>query len=128
MTSIYTDGSCIPNPGPGGWAFCILENDEEICISGSEKHSTNNRMELQAVIEALNCVNPGNYIIYTDSQLTMNCAKGLYKRKKNIDLWAEFDIASKGKKLKWVWVKAHNGNKYNEIVDSMAKSEAQSLI
>ena len=66
MTQIYTDGSCIGNPGPGGWAFCILQNNEEYCMSGGIKNTTNNRMELQAVIEALNCLKDGNYTIYTD--------------------------------------------------------------
>jgi ribonuclease HI len=126
MAKIYTDGSCLKNPnGPSGWAFILLENNEEWNVSGGESSSTNNRMELIAVIEALNFVQNTNYTIYTDSKLTLNCAKGIWKRKANLDLWDEYNFASGGKNLNWVWVKAHNGNKYNEIVDKLARDEAK---
>lgn len=122
--SIYTDGSCILPSMASGWAFCLLENEEEWCVSGGESSSTNNRMELQAVIEALKFVQNIEYTIYTDSKLTMYCAQGIWKRKANNDLWDEYDIVSKNKSLNWVWVKAHNGDNYNEVVDKLARNEA----
>lgn len=125
LPQIYTDGSCLKNPnGPSGWCFCIIENNEEFIMSGGEKSSTNNRMELTAVIEALKCVKEKEYEIYTDSMLTLKCAKREWKRKANLDLWEIFDNNSKNKKLNWNWVKSHNGNKYNEIVDKIARDEA----
>jgi ribonuclease HI len=123
--SIYTDGSCLKNPGgPSGWACCILENNEEWYLCGGEESSTNNRMELIAVIESLQFAQGSYYTIYTDSQLTLKCATREWKRKANSDLWEIFDKVSEEKILKWEWVKAHNGNKYNEIVDKLAKEEA----
>ena len=128
MSKIYTDGSCLKNPnGPGGWSFCLLENDEEWCVCGGESSTTNNRMEMQAVIEALTFVHNKEYTIYTDSKLVMNCAQGIWKRKSNLDLWKEYDRVSKNKKLQWVWVKGHDGNKYNEIVDKLAREEAKKI-
>lgn len=128
---IYTDGSCMPNPGPGGWAFVVLPNDYdpnpiEFHISGGERCTTNNRMELTAVIEALEFDNDQkDYLIYSDSMYVINCAKGKWKRKKNIDIWKKYENASKGKNIDWVWVKGHSNNKYNEIVDELAKHEAK---
>ena len=126
IPDIYTDGSCLKNPGgASGWAFGVLENGEEWFMSGGEESSTNNRMELVAIIEALNFVQGCEYNIYTDSNLTLKCAKKEWKRKSNIDLCFMFDEISEKKKLNWFWVKSHNGNKYNEIVDKLAKNEAK---
>jgi len=127
---VYTDGSCTPtNPGPGGWAFVLLDYDKyerEYHVSGGENYSTNNRMELQAVISALEfCNNTADFSIYSDSMYVINCAQKKWKRKKNIDMWIEYDKFSKGKNIVWVKVKAHNGDKYNEIVDILAKQEAR---
>lgn len=126
---IYTDGSCIPNPGPGGWAFVALSRDPdsvEFHVSGGEKKSTNNRMELTAVIEALDFINDQKeYLIYSDSTYVINCAKGKWKRKKNTDLWEKYEKISKGKRIEWIWVKGHSGDKYNEIVDYLAKQESK---
>ena len=126
IPQIYTDGSCLKNPdGPSGWCFCVLENNKQWLVSGGYPSSTNNRMELIAVIEALEFVQGLEYTIYTDSLLTLNCATGVWKRKANLDLWYYFDQNSMGKKLHWQWVKAHNGNKLNELVDHVAKKEAK---
>jgi ribonuclease HI len=131
---IYTDGSCIPNPGPGGWAFCGLEDPEdpdpfEWHVSGGEPQSTNNRMELTAVIEALNFFpNKKKFHIYSDSQYVIKCAKGIYKRRKNLKLWKEYERCSDKKNIEWTWVKGHSNDKYNEIVDVLAKQEARSKI
>lgn len=127
LPRIYTDGSCVPNPGPGGWAFTLLEHDEQWSMSGSHPSSTNNRMELQAVIESLEFAQGNEYVLYTDSQLTMKCAIGEWKRKSNLDLWTNFDSALRGRKIHWKWVKAHNGDKYNELVDDLARYEAKSV-
>lgn len=120
---IYTDGSCIPNPGQGGWGYIALHIDMELHINGGEKNSTNNRMELTAVIEALkDYKTQKSFTFYTDSQYVMNCAIGKYAKKMNRDLWTLYDKYSEGKNIKWVKVKAHNGDKYNELVDALAKS------
>ena len=131
-TVIYTDGSCRPNPGPGGYGFIILDRNTnggpiEWHISGGEDNSTNNRMELTAVIEALKFAYDKKDIkMYSDSMYVINCAQGKWLRKKNIDLWREYNYVSNGKNIEWIWVKAHNGNKYNELVDNLAKKEVNS--
>jgi ribonuclease HI len=128
---IYTDGSSLGNPGPSGWGAIILEEDDieisEIILCGNEKKSTNNRMELNAVIESIDFVNEKEIKIYTDSKYVINCAKGIWKIKKNIDLWNIYKKVSKNKKIEYVWVKGHNGNKYNEMVDKIAKEQANKI-
>ena len=125
---IYTDGSCMPNPGPGGYGFVVLptKNDRhEWHVSGGEENTTtNNRMELTAVIEALKfCHDQKNFVIYSDSMYVINCAQGKWQRKKNVDLWQEYSSASKDKNISWIWVKGHSNDYYNEIVDALAKKE-----
>jgi len=126
LHKIYTDGSCLKNPdGPGGYAFAIIENNKLETIGyGSQPNTTNNRMELQAVIEALKFVKRNEYELYTDSQLTIKCATGEWRRKSNLDLWREYDNVIQGCKIHWKWVRAHNGNKYNELVDDIAREAA----
>ena len=128
MIKIYTDGSCLKNPdGPGGYAFVIIDEDDvelhhsEGCIS-----TTNNREEMKAVIESLKCIKQYSECrIYTDSKLVINCANGTWKRKANLDLWKEYDNVSKNKTIHFEWVKGHNGDYYNEIVDNMAVKSAR---
>jgi len=130
VVEIYTDGSCLLNPnGPGAWAYIINEKDGFLLIdSGGEISTTNNRMELKAVIEVLKVIdNEIEYKIFSDSQLTINCAIGKWKRKANLDLWSEYDKYIKYKKVIFEWVKAHNGNKYNEMVDKIAYDEAKKI-
>jgi len=130
MIQIYTDGSCISNPnGAGGWAIAIIEEDGyEYYFSDKNPSTTNNRMELTAVVEAISSVKENQEcIIFSDSQLTINCANGKWKRKANLDLWKEYDKVSKNKIINFEWVKAHNGNKYNEIVDELAYNEAKNV-
>jgi ribonuclease HI len=128
LYQIYTDGSCLKNPnGPGGWAFALIKNDEIILGSGNNPSTTNNRMELQAVIEALLFLEQGNYPVYTDSKWVINCATGKWKRKANLDLWTQYDKIIQKFNIQYNWVRGHNGNKYNEVVDNLAREEAKSI-
>ena len=128
MSVIYTDGSCLSNPdGPSGWAVVLIENNQEYIFCDGVESSTNNRMELTAVIEGLKHAGYRNCTVYSDSQLTINCATNVWRRRANLDLWNEYDTASKDKDIKFIWVKAHAGDKYNEMVDKYAKLEAKKL-
>jgi ribonuclease HI len=129
MIEIYTDGSCVKNPnGPGGWAFCIIDDNIDFIMSDGDSCTTNNRMELTAIIEALSSIKSGSECtIYTDSQLCINCAIGKWKRKANLDLWEKYDILSQNKIIHFEWVKGHSGNKYNELVDNLALKEAKNI-
>lgn len=124
--TVYTDGSCCPNPGKGGWAYVVVWEDCILQESGGSEQSTNNIMEMTAVIRALKDLHEyDSFIIHSDSMYVINCAKGKWKRKKNIDLWKEYDKYSKGKNIQWEWVRGHNGDFYNEMVDRLAKQENQ---
>ena len=125
---IYTDGSCLKNPGgPGGWAFAMVLDGTEWRVSGCDNSTTNNRMELTAVIEALKFGSRrGKATIYTDSQWVIKCASGVWNRKANMDLWEDYnEISVKYKDISWVWVKGHSGDVMNEVVDKLARYEAE---
>ena len=138
MIKIYTDGSCLKNPGDGGWAAIIIKNGKNKNISGSEKNTTNNRMELLAPINALKEMSPSDQIeIYTDSQyvklgitewinkwIINNWKTSKKEDVKNKDLWIELYDLNKSLNVKWNWVKAHVGNPMNEEVDLLAKKAA----
>jgi ribonuclease HI len=138
MIEIYTDGSCLTNPGNGGWAAIIKEDGKIKKISGNEKNTTNNRMELLAPINALKKMNASSQItIYTDSQyvklgitewinkwIVNNWQTSKKEDVKNKDLWIELYDLNKSLNVKWKWVKAHAGNPINEEVDLMAKKAA----
>lgn len=132
---IYTDGACSGNPGPGGWGAVLLYKEHSKEISGGEKDTTNNRMELKAVIEALRAVkkSAADIVVYTDSKYVQhgisewihswkkNGWKNAGKKPiKNADLWKELDEEAAKHNIKWMWVRGHNGNKYNEIADKLA--------
>jgi len=120
---IYTDGSCIPNPGKGGWAYIAFYKDSQIIDSSSNCYTTNNIMEMTSVIEALKKFYSEKKIkIITDSTYVINCAQGKWKRNKNIELWKQYDIVSKNKQIVFEWVKGHSGDKYNDMVDKIAKN------
>ena len=138
MIKIYTDGSCLENPGSGGWAAIINDNGNIKKISGNEKSTTNNRMELMAPINALKDIDPKNEIeIFTDSKYVKlgitewinNWIKNSWKTSKkedvkNKDLWLKLYVLNKSLNIKWNWVKAHAGDALNEEVDLLAKKAA----
>lgn len=105
----------------------MLENGEMWSVVGSEPSTTNNRMELQAIIQALKFAQGNEYVIYTDSKWALKCATGEWQRKANLDLWKDYEISLRGRKIHYVWVRGHNGDEYNEIVDDLARAEAKSV-
>jgi ribonuclease HI len=138
MIKIYTDGSCIGNPGSGGWAAIIFLNDKKIKIKGKKKNTTNNQMELMAPIKALKKIPAGEKVqIFTDSKYVKmgitewikswkknNWKTSNKKKVKNKDLWKELDYLSEKHQIKWLWVKGHSGDATNEEVDQLARETA----
>ena len=139
MIKIYTDGSCIGNPGPGGWAVIILDNRNEKIISGKKNNTTNNQMELLAPIKALSNFNKKkSFIIFTDSIYVKegitkwigNLKKNNWKTSKkkpvkNQKLWKKLDELVKFHDVKWEWIKGHSTNIYNNLVDELARKAAK---
>jgi ribonuclease HI len=132
---IYTDGACSGNPGPGGWGALLRSGDQEKELSGYDPATTNNRMELMAVIEALRALKrPVAARVHTDSQYVQ---KGIsewihgWKRRgwktadrqpvKNADLWQTLDALTVGHTIEWLWVRGHAGHVENERVDALAR-------
>ena len=143
---LYTDGSCLGNPGPGGWAALLLfrQKDQihEKMIDGCEPDTTNNRMELMAALRGLSALKkPCHVTLYTDSQYVKkgmtewihNWIRNDWRNAKkkpvaNADLWQALLEAVKPHTLQWRWVKAHDGHPENERVDDAARHAAQSLL
>jgi len=138
--SIFTDGSCLGNPGPGGYGAVIKFNHHTKEISQGFKHTTNNRMELLAAVEALNSLTEEcDVVLTTDSQYVKNGINqwiNNWKRNgwrtadkkpvKNADLWKQLDQAVNQHKVDWKWVKGHSGHPENERCDDLARSAAES--
>ena len=138
MIKIYTDGSCIGNPGKGGWAAIILNGEKKTEIKGSEKNTTNNQMELLAPIEALKKIPKGNKVqIFTDSKYVKsgitewihNWKKNGWKTAdkqpvKNKELWEELDLLANEFQISWNWVKAHSTDQLNNEVVLIAREAA----
>lgn len=135
VVEIYSDGACSGNPGPGGWAAILRYGSSEKVISGGEKETTNNRMEIRAALEALRCLTkPMSIRFYTDSFYLLNGAtqwladwkRRDWKRKmgklQNVDLWQALDLELQKHKITWVWVKGHAGNEMNERADQLARA------
>ena len=135
---LFTDGACRGNPGPGGWAALLRFNGTEKELSGGDAETTNNRMEIQAVIEGLNALTrPCIVAVYTDSQYVQ---KGITewingwkirgwktvakKPVKNAELWQALDLAQAKHQVSWHWVKGHAGHPENERVDDLAREKA----
>jgi ribonuclease HI len=141
MIDIYTDGACRGNPGPGGWGALLQMDGHEKELSGAETLTTNNRMELTAVIRALQALKrPVAARIYTDSQYVRRGITewlGSWKARgwrtadrkpvKNQDLWQELDAATQGHQLEWHWVPGHAGVPGNERVDRLANEAIDAL-
>lgn len=137
---IYTDGSCRGNPGPGGWGAVLLWNEHEREISGGDAYTTNNRMEMMAVIEALRLLKRRSHVmLFTDSKYVKNgITTWIYNWKrnnwrtaakkpvKNVDLWQELDQLNSKHAVKWNWVKGHSGNIWNERADRLARKSTPS--
>ena len=141
MIEVYTDGSCLGNPGKGGWAFLVNNEGVISSRSGYSIKATNNQMELTAAIKAIEfLVNHKEMSIYTDSNYLKNgitlwitnwkknnwktASKNLVKNK---ELWERLDQLNYLKKIKWKWVKAHDTNKLNNEVDLLARQSAETL-
>ena len=139
--TIYTDGACKGNPGPGGWGAWLSQGGHERELWGGEPLTTNNRMELTAVIEALAALKRhSDVVLYTDSQYVRqgitvwihNWKKSGWKtadRKpvKNIDLWQRLDALAATHQVQWRWVKGHAGDPGNERADALANQGADSV-
>ena len=130
--SMYTDGSCRRNPGPGGWSAILMYGDRRKEISGRAHRTTNNAMELKAVIEGISVLKrPCAVTVYTDSQYVERSFKGLYKTKTNVRMWNELNrvIAEGHHTVSIVKVPGHAGNVENERCDQMARAESlQALV
>ena len=140
MIKIYTDGSCIGNPGNGGWAAIIITDEKKTKIKGSKKDTTNNQMELIAPIKALSKIPKGSKVqIFTDSKYVKsgitewihNWKKNGWKTTnkqpvKNKELWTELDYLTNKFEIKWSWVKAHSIDEINNEVDLIAREAANS--
>jgi ribonuclease HI len=141
VIEIFTDGACSGNPGPGGWAAILRFGSVEKELTGAEPATTNNRMELTAVIEALSALKrPSRVILHTDSQYVQ---KGItewiqgWKARgwrtaarepvKNDDLWRRLDEVVRSHQIDWVWVKGHAGHDGNERADALANKGVDSL-
>lgn len=132
--NIYTDGACKGNPGPGGWGALIVLEDEQIELNGGKKETTNNQMELMAVIKSLEHFdNKIDAIIYTDSKYVMDGITNYIKRwkingwktaskkpVKNSELWKSLDSLNSFHNIQWNWVKGHSGHPGNEKADALA--------
>ena len=122
---IHTDGACKGNPGRGGWGAVIEQNGSQVKLSGGAPQTTNNRMEMTAVIKGLEAVDPSSKVlISSDSTYVVNTMTKGWKRKANHDLWEQLDALVKNRAISWQWVRGHSGDRGNELADSLATKEA----
>ena len=142
QVEIFTDGACSGNPGPGGWGTIIRAKGTEKELSGAEKDTTNNRMEMMAVIVGLEALQRACQVkITTDSQYVMkgmmewlpgwkkrNWVTAGKKAVKNVDLWQRLEKAAQGHELEWEWVRGHQGHVENERADQLAVAAREALV
>ncbi len=138
---IFTDGACSGNPGPGGWGAILRVGGRERELSGSDPATTNNRMELMAVISSLEALKrPCRVKLHTDSKYVLDGATRWIhgwkkngwrtadkKPVKNVELWQRLDEARNGHQVEWIWVKGHSGHAENERADQLARDEVAKL-
>jgi len=141
LIEIFTDGACKGNPGPGGWAAIIRSGTREKDLSGGEKMTTNNRMEMMAAIRALEALKrPCHVLLHTDSiYLRDGITKWVHgwrrngwrtadrKPVKNAELWQELILAAAPHRIEWRWVKGHSGHPENDRADALACAEAEAM-
>jgi cyclic pyranopterin phosphate synthase len=128
MIEIYTDGACKGNPGKGAWAAIIIKDNNKTQLSGSCQNTTNNQMELTAVIRALETLGPGQTAtVFSDSQYVINSITLNWKRNVNLKLWTALDSITKDLTITWKWVKGHSGHPLNEEADKLANKEVEEM-
>ena len=141
MIKVYTDGSCLGNPGNGGWAFVVINEKDISYRAGFERNTTNNQMELMAAIKAIEFLDKFNDInLNTDSNYVRqgitnwilnwkrnNWKTSTKKAVKNRELWERLDKLNLSKNISWSWVKAHNVDEFNNQVDQLARQAAETL-
>ena len=127
MIEIYTDGSCLANPGgPGGWAAIIVENGSTRELVGGDPSTTNNRMEMLAVANGLRAVPDSTSVtVFSDSEYVVNTMTRNWKRRKNQDIWEMLDTEVARRQVRWEWVRGHSGHPLNEHADRLARAEAK---
>ena len=126
---IYTDGSCMDNPGPGGWGAIILAGDQPQKLSGHEAQTTNNRMELMAAIKGLSAVHADSTVdLYTDSTYLVKTMTQNWKRRVNNDLWDQLDALTRDRVVRWHWVQGHAGDRWNEEADVLAGTAMKTAV
>jgi ribonuclease HI len=132
--TLFCDGSALGNPGAGGYAAILRYKDKERIVRGGEVYTTNNRMELTAVIEGLKAlkevcsveiVSDSSYVVKGINEWLAGWVRKDFKNVKNVDLWKSYLDISAGHKISAIWVRGHNGHEENELCDKIAKEEAQ---
>jgi ribonuclease HI len=132
--TLFSDGSALGNPGPGGYGVVLRYGDKERELFGGESHTTNNRMELLGAIEGLRAlkepcdveiVSDSSYVVKAINEWLSGWIKKDFKKVKNVDLWKEYIEVSKPHKIKATWVRGHNGHDENERCDKLARDEAE---
>ena len=126
MVDIYTDGSCLTNPGPGGWAAILVHQSGPERLTGGEPDTTNNRMELTAAIKALEATPPSAEVtVHSDSEYLVKTMTRGWKRRVNQDLWEQLDALVESRQVGWHWVQGHAGDPWNEEADRLAFAAMQ---
>ncbi len=124
--NVYTDGACIGNPGPGGWAAIVIRDGRQDQLVGGEPKTTNNRMEITAALRGIEAAPPGSQVnVCSDSEYVIKTMTRGWKRKVNNDLWDQLDDAVATRKVTWEWVRGHSGHPQNEMADQLARDEAR---
>ena len=134
--TLFSDGSALGNPGPGGYGVILRYGDSEKELSGADEHTTNNRMELLGVIEGLRAlkepcnvdvISDSSYVVKGINEWLVNWIKKDFKKVKNPDLWKDYIVVSKKHKINAIWVRGHDGHIENERCDTLARDEAEKM-